>query len=372
MNKVFQTLAEQMRISEHDIERRKVFMSFGKEDVQALVAASSWIEPFIPEVVRKFYLLQTSIPEISLIIGDRETLNNLHLSMEKYVRELFMGDYELHYVEKRLRIGKVHQRIGVSPKLYLSGINQLQLLLEDVIDDNAEENGMDVKAVKRAVRKLVYFDNQFVFDTYISSLQLEVESANTQLEDYASRLEDTVAERTKALTELSLKDPLTDLYNQRAFYEQLEKGISQVERVNGHFSLLYIDVNKFKTINDTKGHKVGDEILIAVAKAITSTVRKQETAARYGGDEFCILLPNTKAEALSFYCERLFEAFDSLKPLDVTLSVGGAEVSPANGYNIDDLIIRADKQMYLAKQHAHKTDQSQLRVEHQVAQSEKA
>ncbi|WP_287024910.1 protoglobin domain-containing protein [Vibrio sp.] len=96
--------------------------------------------------------MQTAIPEISLIIGDRETLNNLHKSMQVYVRELFEGGYELAYVEKRLRIGKVHQRIGVSPKLYLSGINQLQLLLEDIIDKNAEENGMDIKELKRMLQ----------------------------------------------------------------------------------------------------------------------------------------------------------------------------------------------------------------------------
>ncbi|MFV0574428.1 MAG: GGDEF domain-containing protein [Vibrio sp.] len=363
MNKVFQTLAEQMRITEHDIERRKVFMDFGKDDVEILKQANTWIGTFIPEVVRKFYRMQTSIPEIALIIGDRETLNNLHGSMERYIRDLFLGEYDLPYVEKRLRIGKVHQRIGVSPKLYLSGINQLQLLLEDVIDDHATDNGGDVKALKRAVRKLVYFDNQFVFDTYISSLQLEVESANTQLETYASRLEDQVAERTEALVELSLKDPLTNLYNQRAFYEQLEKGKSQFERSNGCFSLLYIDINKFKTINDTKGHKVGDEILMALSKAIQKTVRQQETAARYGGDEFCILLPNTPAANLSFYCDRLFAAFDKVKPLDVTLSIGGAEMSPKAGYDVDALIIRADKQMYQAKQEAHKTGKHQLRVE---------
>lgn len=181
------------------------------------------IEPLISHIVRKFYQLQTAIPEIALIIGDRETLNNLHMSMEQYIRELFIGEYDLHYVEKRLRIGKVHHRIGVSPKLYLSGINQLQLLLEDVIDENSADQGYDNKRVKRAIRKLLYFDNQFVFDTYIAALQREVESANTQLEEYAARLEEQVAERTRALVELSIKDPLTNLYNQRAFMSSLNK-----------------------------------------------------------------------------------------------------------------------------------------------------
>lgn len=78
-------------------------------------------------------------------------------------------------------------------------------------------------------------------------------------------------------------------------------------------------------------------------------------------------MPNTKTENLSFYCERLFDAFDKIKPLDVTLSVGGAEMSLAAGYNIDDLIIRADKQMYIAKQEAHATGKHQLRVEVNLA-----
>lgn len=72
--------------------------------------------------------------------------------------------------------------------------------------------------------------------------------------------------------------------------------MAQVERTQGYYAMLYIDVNKFKLINDTKGHQAGDEVLVSVAKAIMATIRKQETAARYGGDEFCILFPNTQAK----------------------------------------------------------------------------
>ncbi|OEF23550.1 GGDEF domain-containing protein [Vibrio rumoiensis] len=363
MTYLHQTLSEQLRIGEHEIERRKIYMGFTDEDVKALKDALPWVEPLVPDLVDQFYVLQTAIPEISLVIGDRETLSNLHSSMNQYILDLFSGQYHFDYVDKRLRIGKVHQRIGVSPKLYLSGINQLQLLLEDLIDDNAEFQGIDGRLLKRAVRKLLYFDNQFVFDTYIAALQSEVEAVNTQLEAYASRLEMQVAQRTKELTELSMRDPMTNLYNQRAFYDQLEKGGALAERNNGFFCVLYLDVNHFKTVNDTYGHKMGDQVLIAVAMAINETVRKSETAARYGGDEFCIILPSTKVENLAFYCERLFAEFDKLKPLDVTLSVGGAEVSPQSGYDVEALIVRADKQMYLAKKRAHESKTHELMVE---------
>ncbi|MBD1576813.1 MULTISPECIES: GGDEF domain-containing protein [Vibrio] len=360
MAQVHQTLSEQLRIGEHEIERRKYFMGFTEQDSDLLKSSRSWVEPLVPALVNEFYILQTSIPEISLIIGDRETLSNLHNSMSQYVLDLFSGDYQSEYVDKRLRIGKIHHRIGLSPKLYLSGINQLQLLIEDMIDDNAGEYDIDSLALKRAVRKLLYFDNQFVFETYIAALQNEVEIVNTQLEKYAASLEDQVALRTRQLTELSMRDPLTNLYNQRAFYEQLEKDAAIAQRSEGYFSLLFIDINKFKQVNDTHGHKVGDEVLVAVAKAIESTVRKAETAARNGGDEFCILLPNTKVENLTFYCDRLFAEFDKIKPLDITLSVGGAEISPENGFDIENLVHRADRKMYEAKQLAHKSGKSEL------------
>lgn len=363
MTYLHQTLSEQLRIGEHEIERRKVYMDFTEDDVKALKEASPWVRPLVPSLVEQFYVLQTAIPEISLIIGDRETLGNLHSSMNKYILDLFSGVYDSDYVDTRLRIGKVHQRIGVSPKLYLSGINQLQLLLEDMIDDNAELQGVDERLLKRAVRKLLYFDNQFVFDTYIAALKSEVETVNKQLEAYASRLEMQVAQRTKELTELSLRDPMTNLYNQRAFYDQLEKGGALAQRTDGVFSILYLDVNKFKAVNDNYGHKMGDEVLKAVAKAIDATVRKSETAARYGGDEFCVLLPNTKAENLPAYCQRLFVEFDKIKPLDVTLSVGGAEVSPEKGFDIESLIVRADKQMYRAKKRAHQSGEHELVLE---------
>ncbi|MGB2078697.1 MAG: GGDEF domain-containing protein [Vibrio sp.] len=360
MEQVFQTLSEQLRIGEHEIERRKVYMGIEADDVTRLKQVSQWIQPHMKGLIEAFYREQTAIPEIALKIGDSETLGNLHRSMHQYVLDLFSGEYDLAYVDKRLRIGKVHQRIGVSPKLYLSGINQLQLLLEDLLDIYADELAIDGRLVKQSMRKILYFDNQFVFDTYIAALQSEVETANVQLETYASSLEEKVALRTRELTELSLRDPLTNLYNQRAFYEQLENAVSVAQRMQSQLSVLYLDVNKFKEINDEHGHLAGDETLVSVADAIMSTARKTETAVRYGGDEFCIILPNTPIVNTPVFIKRFLEAFDRLCPYGVTLSIGGAAVNPELGYEIKDLVGRADKEMYQAKEIAHGSNKHEV------------
>lgn len=359
MQQLQQSLSEQMRIGDHEIERRKFLLELTQADFTLLQKCQRWVENYIQDIVGQFYVQQTAIPEIAVVIGDKETLSNLHNSMVKYVQELFSGNYDKDYVNKRLRIGKVHQRIGVSPKLYLSGISQLQHIIESYILRYAEDPEQTIKSL----RKLFYFDNQLVFDTYIAALQTEVESANEQLEAYAANLEKSVSERTEELTQLSMRDPLTKLYNQRAFYEQLEKHVGIANRTESHLSLLYIDLNKFKEVNDTFGHKAGDDVLIAFSEASSQVLRQSETAARYGGDEFCIIMPNTNIENALPLCKRLSEAFSDAIDYDVTLSIGGASIYPDSDIDLEKLLKLADAQMYQAKTKAHKSKQHEFSFE---------
>lgn len=359
MQQVHQSLSEQMRMGDHEIERRKILLELDQSDFDRLESCLHWVEPIIDPMVAQFYTLQTEIPEIALIIGDKDTLANLHNSMCKYVKELFMGEYGRDYVNKRLRIGKIHQRIGVSPKLYLSAVSQLQR----VIEDHIEENSDDAKQVIISLRKLFYFDNQLVFDTYISALQGVVESTNTQLEQYASNLEKNIAERTEALVQLSMRDPLTKLFNQRAFYQDLEKAVATSQRSQAHVTVLYIDLNHFKAVNDEFGHLAGDDVLIAFAETCDQVLRKSESAARYGGDEFCIIMQNTKIEHARNLCERLGAKFSELVKHDVTLSIGGASCYPGIERSIDELMHAADIQMYQAKELAHKSSTHQFSFE---------
>ncbi len=354
-----QYLSEQLRINEHEIEQRKRLLELFESDFARLRACNEWLEVHLNTIVKEFYIQQVSIPEIAMVIGDQETLNNLHQAMTQYIRDLFSGDYDEVYVNKRLRIGKIHQRIGVGPKLYLSAISRLQQILEQHIYSYSQE----ADATVMALRKLFHFDNQWIFDTYIGAMQNKVELAYMQLEEYAANLERTVEERTEELKQLSMRDPLTQLYNQRAFYEELDKNINIANRSNHHMCLLYIDLNKFKEVNDNHGHKAGDEVLIAFSTATRKTLRKSETAARLGGDEFCIIMPNTAIEEAHHLCTRLVEEFESSTNYDVGLSIGGASIFPHSDIDSEQLLYLADAQMYQAKRIAHQTGKSEFRFE---------
>ena len=359
------TLAEQMKITERDIADRKALMGFTEEDAKYLVAAKDTVIEHLDEIVGVFYDRQTSFPEIQLLIGDAETFNRLHSSMKRYVMELFEGFYDEEYVNKRLRIGKVHKRIGVSPKLYISAIYHLEeAVLRYVTDPSKQDTDcVTCSGVQGALHKLLSLDVQFVFDTYIASLVSEVEAAKAQVEEYAEGVEETVAERTRQLEELSRRDKLTGLFNQRSFYEQLRRELSVAERNQQVISLVYFDLNSFKKLNDEKGHRAGDALLEAVGKATEETVRDIDIACRYGGDEFCVIMPGTAVDQAEVVSGRLIANFDKRPTEGVSFSIGIAQLGPEKFTDMDSFVKMADKRMYEAKAKSKKDPGHHICVE---------
>jgi diguanylate cyclase (GGDEF)-like protein len=175
-----------------------------------------------------------------------------------------------------------------------------------------------------------------------------VESAKDRVQSYAQELELKVAERTRELKELSQHDSLTGLFNQRALNDFLRRQFALAARQNCAFCLVYLDVDSFKLVNDAKGHFAGDEVLKHVAEAMNSVCREVDVPCRYGGDEFCLILPDSSLEDARVVCERLIEAF-SARVKNVTLSVGIAQAGPDQFVEPDRLLHLADQKMYEAK-----------------------
>ncbi|MBO8130217.1 MAG: diguanylate cyclase [Candidatus Marinimicrobia bacterium] len=156
------------------------------------------------------------------------------------------------------------------------------------------------------------------------------------------------------LKSLSMVDGLTGIYNRRAFGERLREEINRASRYGGIFSLVIIDVDKFKRINDTYGHLMGDFVLKKLAKIIRGSVRNVDTVARYGGEEFAVILVNANKENAVISAERiksnvqdfLFEK-DNIR-LNITISIGLAEY-PIDGDDEKLLIQNADMAMYESK-----------------------
>ncbi|MBY4675474.1 GGDEF domain-containing protein [Marinobacterium sp. CAU 1594] len=336
-----------MRISDVEINNRMELLNLDKASLSQLTRYKQIIEENVDAIVDEFYSKQTEIDEISLLIGDADTLSRLSTAQRRYVIDLFAGHYDSEYVNNRLRIGMVHKRIGVEPKLYLSAVRSLEEIIVTTLR-RALGDSDQLSETLVILNKLIYFDITLVFDTYIDSLVGEIETAKKRTELYAKSLEEKVAERTRQLEEQAKMDSLTHTYNQRAMKELLRRELTMAKRRKTKLSLLYFDIDNFKEINDTYGHIKGDEVLKAIGQILTHCLRETDIPCRYGGDEFCVVLPECQIADANEICERLLEAFHAKYP-DFHLSIGMVETGPDEYFDEEQLIKKGDEKMYLAK-----------------------
>ncbi len=160
---------------------------------------------------------------------------------------------------------------------------------------------------------------------------------------------------------LSLLDELTGLYNQRFMEVSLSQEVARSQRYGSPVSLLFLDLDKFKSINDTLGHVVGSQMIKAAARTLREIIRDSDQLLRYGGDEFCVILPNTSLEGAHILAERIRFAFDTnaydltlqsgideARDLKVTASIGVSSF-PECAESVQDLVKQADAAMYESK-----------------------
>lgn len=168
-------------------------------------------------------------------------------------------------------------------------------------------------------------------------------------------LQDSLKESNQLLLELSNTDPLTRLANRRHLMEMLDREFTRSIRSGSPLSLVMLDIDHFKKINDTYGHQVGDEILIDMATILRRHLREYDLAARYGGEEFSLVLPDADLDKAMQVAERLRKAvaqkrFNAAKSaLNITISLGVGCIPRPEIQSVDDLIRFADDALYKAK-----------------------
>jgi len=292
-------------------------------------------------------------------ISDLQILKELSFHMADYYRGngLFDSALELlsSYVEFHTEAGSlskipnalkemadIHETIGET-KAALDEYKRLVSINERLYREASNARMVELESSFRVQQKMQEIEMLNSQNHELEEAKLTIERRNRELLETQEKLE-IANEMLKTQAET---DPLTGLLNQKRMYPIIEMEIERALRYGGFLSMIMIDLDDFKRINDIYGHLTGDNVLKAAAVIVKNSVRRSDYAFRYGGEEFLLLLPSTNIENASATANRLREEIPaSLKPR-VTLSAG---ISTWKGEDATDFIRKTDALLYLAKE----------------------
>lgn len=250
--------------------------------------------------------------------------------------------------------------IGMAAILIMS-LSGVALMYRSVrsMERLSQKTGEILKDIKPNDIKLATNNETEKLNHYFSTLLVELQGKITQANHYAVELD----ESNRKLVNLAVKDSLTGLYNHGYIKERLEQEISRAKRFNHLISLMMIDIDDFKAVNDTYGHLVGDHVLRTISRLIHETVGPLGIASRYGGEEFLVLFPETNESEAKRIAENIRHKIDAhnftLSPIGDNAPSGtpfihltcsnGTCSFPEDGDKVDTLISKSDTAVYQAK-----------------------
>ena len=178
----------------------------------------------------------------------------------------------------------------------------------------------------------------------------EMQAKLNEMEQLAEKAQHAIEEQRKK----AMHDALTGLPNRESYQQRIEQETHRIERYGGSLSLMMCDIDLFKRINDNYGHLAGDKVLKIIARSLQSNLRDSDFIARFGGEEFIVLMPETSAEEAKFVADKLRKKIEESpfnfkkEPVQITISFGISEFS--QGESLEEVFQRADKALYKAKE----------------------
>ncbi|MFH2134710.1 MAG: EAL domain-containing protein [Pseudomonadota bacterium] len=449
-------LLQEIGIDDADILQRKAFLSFDEEDAALLKELHGVLASKRGELIDVFYEHLLQFPEIRPLLGDQARLERLKQAQMTYFDQLTQGDYDHAYVGNRLHVGVVHQRVGLTPKWYMSAYCKYMSEVQPLIAEHYRDDEERGQRAGNALLKVVFFDMGLALDTYFHAEHKALTLARSYTEQIVSNmpigfivldatgqihlvnkavlemfeLQDSVSWRNHTLStflgvseldgaitqvietrqnhnefsfgltigqqprtfladislahmgeervvlfmvqditlrkqsedeihRLAFYDTLTGLPNRRLLQERLLQSMSISARSGKHGAVMFIDLDNFKSLNDTQGHDVGDELLQEVATRLTRNVREGDTVARLGGDEFVVALESlsgvekeaaNQAETIAEKIRAELSQPYQLKTVEHNSSPSmGVSLFRGHQNSIDEVLKQADLAMYQAK-----------------------
>lgn len=281
--------------------------------------------------------------EIDRLIGEKvrftEAIN------AKLYRE-HVAEPDLSNIEQiRGNLNQLLSEIGATLHEAGDGARSFEGTLGGIADNFAQKNDLD--DIRQLLKTLVKETRQMQSTT--TAMQSSFEQKSREIEELQDQLQ---RERKRAIT-----DPLTGLYNRTALIDELHSAIGEMDKEGGQPpSLIMLDIDHFKSVNDTHGHLIGDRVIRFVAQVLQKNTKGKDTAARYGGEEFTVLLPGTPAVGAKSVAEVIRKAVasaqlvraDNKQPLgQITISAGVAAYQGES--DVMDFIDRADQALYQSK-----------------------
>ena len=283
-----------------------------------------------------------------LIVDDDLSVRN---TMDEYIANAGFSTLAASSAEEAIELIEKNSFAVVITDIRLPGLGGLELT--KVIK---QKNGSDVIVVTG-------YSDDYSYEEAINIGASDFVIKPVRLEELLLRLRRVLKERQlstertrmmQKLQKLATTDGLTKLYNSRSFYSQLELEVDRYNRYKHPLSLLLLDIDNFKEFNDNFGHLEGDKVLVRFSQIIKSCLRTNDSAYRYGGEEFTVILPETNGDEAKTVAQRIRSSLETekFKPIPdrnakITISIGVTQYFPKE--ELSAFIRRADKAMYLSK-----------------------
>lgn len=328
-------------IDDDEIAQRHAFLAFSARDEENLQQIRNVLREDVDWVIDAFYEHLQQFAEVRTFLSEPGLLARLQQTQRQYLLTLGEHRDQRSYWENRLRIGQAHERVGLPQRWYLSAYARLFHLIRERLA--MRHHGPDLADLLVSLNKIFTLDAILAVETYHRANVENLEQAFSDLSAAQAALEK--ASRTDALTGL----------NNRAFLmECLTRELDRSQRYHRPLSLLFIDLDHFKQVNDRLGHAAGDETLRRTAEVLAGEIRAGDILGRFGGEEFIVGLIEAGVQEAQETAERLRQSIERMDlhtrngAVPLTVSIGVAAITD-DADTLEQLLDHADQALYQAK-----------------------